>query len=698
MLRPAAIVLEGITAVGERSAVVLAADRSIYNIREMPVVQAGFATDALRVIPELEVDIDDNIRARGGEPQIYLDGRPLPLQGTARIEFLRSLRADRIDRIEYIPNPSARFEADGLSGIVNIVLMQDASPRMSGSVSLNAGTRGTQGASGRLNYQIGQVTFFGGGSLNLSQQKRSTFDLRQNLGSQAITYLEQNVDRRRDGISGSADMTVEWKTTQRSTFWGIIRGNAGDAEEDALYQYILIDQEQSVAERYERENSANYTNDGFSTALGYRRVVETQRDEFSAEVRYTGSGSSLGTRNYHFAQTLDGDRLAGEPGLTHLDTSPEESLWSAQADLSKPLGATTRIDIGYRTNFRTNEYSEDGDIFTPSTTASNTFDDRFHYTEDSHAGYVNVEHRIANMAIQGGLRAERLNGRVTTNIFENAIDTRHSGFFPSANVAYDFGGGKQLRLSYANRVQRPSVGDRNPINNNRADPFNIAVGNPGLRPAEVHQFEGTASWTGRLGTFRLSPYLTRGKDFWDIVRSVDEQGISTVKPMNIATVRMEGVNLNVSLREWGRISGNAAFNAQHLAYDVGTLTDVQSDANTNWNLNASITTRLTPALAIQTMGRYSPGSLRPYGRTLAMKEVNLALTQRVFGNRGTINLNIVDPFNLSQSTITNQNANYVQTSRTNNRVRRATLAFSYNFGQAPQSNRRVVTDETPSGF
>jgi hypothetical protein len=366
-LRPAAIVLEGITATGERSAVILAADRSIYNIREMPVVEAGFATDALRAIPELEVDIDDNVRARGGEPQIYLDGRPLPMQGSARTQFLRSLRADRIDRIEYIPNPSARFEADGQSGIVNIVLRRDASLGTSGSVSINAGTRGTQGISSRINHQSGPVTFFGGGSLSLSQSKTSTFDLRQNFGASEVTYLEQNADRRRDGRSGGADLTAEWKATQRSTVWGIMRGNIGDGEEDALSRFTYLDQEESVTDRYERENFADNGTDGFQGALGYRRVIESQRDEFSAEIRYSRNGSDAGTHNLHFAQALNGDRLGEDPGLTRLDTSFGESLWSAQADLSKPLGGATRIDIGYRVNLRENDNSQDGEVYTPLT-------------------------------------------------------------------------------------------------------------------------------------------------------------------------------------------------------------------------------------------------------------------------------------------------------------------------------------------
>src|SRR5690606_40193198 len=180
-LEAAAVVLEGVTAAGQRSPVILATDRSICTVRQMPLAQGGVATDALRAIPELEVDIDDNIRARNGEPLIFLDGRPLPMQGEARTAFLRTLRADRIDRIEYIPNPSAAYEADGQSGIINIVLRRDVGLGLSGSLSANAGTLGTQNVSGRVNYQEGRLTLFGGALVGFNQVRSSSYNFRENL-------------------------------------------------------------------------------------------------------------------------------------------------------------------------------------------------------------------------------------------------------------------------------------------------------------------------------------------------------------------------------------------------------------------------------------------------------------------------------------------------------------------------------------
>jgi len=230
----AVVELEGVTAEARGAAVTFETDRSVYHVREMPTVQGGMATDALRAIPELEVDVDDNIRARGGTPEIYLDGRPLPMQGEARTAFLRSLRADRIERVEFIPNPSARYEAEGQSGIVNIVLRRDVGLGFSGSLSANAGTRGTQNLSSRLNYQRGLFTFFGGGLIGLTNTETSTLDFRQNLTTDPVTAIEQATDRETDRRNSSGDLTTEMKISDRTTAWLIGRANWSDSDDSSL--------------------------------------------------------------------------------------------------------------------------------------------------------------------------------------------------------------------------------------------------------------------------------------------------------------------------------------------------------------------------------------------------------------------------------------------------------------------------------
>src|SRR5690606_38622519 len=167
--------------------------------------------------------------------------------------------------------------------------------------------------------------------------------------------------------------------------------NSVDAEEEALSQFIHLDADRTVTERYERENLNDNGNANGYGAIGFRHVIEAQRNEMSAEVRYNSSGNDLETRSLHFAQDVDGQRADAPPGLTSVANRNRDAVWSVQGDLSKPLGPQTQIEVGYRGNFRGNTSRQDGEIYRPETDEGLGFEDGFRYSEDSHAGYLNMQ-------------------------------------------------------------------------------------------------------------------------------------------------------------------------------------------------------------------------------------------------------------------------------------------------------------------
>jgi len=676
---------------------VLAPDRSIYNVREMPVAQGGVATDALRAIPELEVDVDDNVRARGGEPQIFLDGRPLPMQGEARKAFLRTLRADRIDRVEYIPNPSARYEADGQSGIVNIVLRRDVGLGFSGSATANVGTLDTQNVSSRLNYQRGPLTFFGGALLGFNQSRSSSFDLRENLAATPVTYLQQSTGFRQNGVNSGADVTAELKLSDRATAWAIVRGNLGDSDDAARSEFIHMDGGQSPTDRYGQSREQDNGTHSFSTALGYRRVVEPQRNELSAELRYGAGGSAFDTDSRRTPFSLTGEDIGAAPDLTLVRSDDDDDSWSFQVDVARPLAARTRVDFGYRGNLRSAGNDLGVEFRTEEGEAEIVRQDgRFRYAEDYHAAYLTLDQGVGNLAMQAGLRAERVDGESRASTLTVPIATEDNRILPSANLAYQFGQGRQLRLSYSNRVQRPAARSYNPLNSSPIDPYNRSVGNPLLTPAEIHTASLDASWSGTVGTLRASQFYGRGSRFWTATRQVDANGVATIMPENIASAEMMGLGINASLRQMGPLSGFINLNIQNISFDAGS-SNLTSNSFTVWQTNANVTATLPRAARLQVTGGFSPAQGSPEGRSSRFRQINFALTQRVWQERGVVTLSVVDPFNFSEYTSIIRNASVEQTARTTNRIRRATLTFTYNFGRAPQSTRRVLEDPAASG-
>ena len=695
-LAAAAVQVQGVTAQGQRSAVVIAPDRSIYSVRDMPLTQGAMAMDALRTIPEVEVDFEDQITARGGTPAIYIDGRPATMQGEALTNFLRSLRADRIDRVEYIPNPSASFDSEGRSGVVNIVLRRDTSLGLSGTLSGNAGTRGTQGSSLRLNYQDGRLTIFGGGSANLSDAVMRTADLRENRVSDPITFLEQETDQSRENRSGSADVVAEWRLSPRVTLWGSARGSWNEHDRNVIEGYIQRNASQIATTRWEQLLDGYQTGRSLGGSVGYRYVVQPLRNEFSTELRYGSNWMHNGTdfdRNTLVPGTGEfvSDLLTGENDGYH-----DDGNWSFQADLSRPIGALSKFDLGYRANFRDNQ-DENFLVETPFGFAPSRDEHvLFEHVEAFHAAYVNLERRFGKVTAQGGLRGEIADTRVEIPTEGDRYDNDYNQLYPSANLAYDHGGGKQLRLSYSRRVQRPNSGVLNPINLNSSDPFNRSQGNPTLGPQYVHSISLDPSWSGQLGTLRASTFVFWLQELWDRTRVVDAAGVSTLRWENVGSVFYGGGNLNAQLRQWGPLSGSVGVNAIRAHLEAAPGTNTSSFTRTFWGTNSNVMLRLSQTLTMQAQASYFPVSPSAQGRQRSTVYSTVALRQQLMQNKVSVNLAILDPFDVYRTRFTTDDANHQQVGRTNPSQRRATLTVSYNFGRTPQSNRRTVQDEGAS--
>ena len=272
-LATATLLLEEVQVVTEAATAIVAADRTIYSTRDMPVASGGMATDVLRSVPELEVDVNGGVQLRGTAAQIYLNGRPAPMQGESLELFLQQFPADRIDRVEVIPNPSARFEAEGAGGIVNIVLKKNVDLGLSGSVFANTSSRGEIGSGGRLTYQRGRLTLFGGGFLRRSDRRTSNYDLRRNLVTDPVTLLETDGWNDREGLSGNLDLTTEWKLTERSTFYGSAGMWRNGFDADGLTAYTQLTADSTPTLRYDRGMVNENTRLSADFGTGIRRLV-----------------------------------------------------------------------------------------------------------------------------------------------------------------------------------------------------------------------------------------------------------------------------------------------------------------------------------------------------------------------------------------------------------------------------------------
>lgn len=691
-LRLGALVLDGVEVRAERPPVQHAEDRNVYSVRDMPVA-AGVAADVMRTLPELEVDLDGTIRMVGNRPvTIHLNGRPSPLRGEALTEFIRNLPADRIDRIEVIPNPSVRFEG-GEGAIVNIVLRRDVQLGLSGSVALNAATRGGNGVSGQVAYQRGRLTLFGGGSTRSWSYSDRTRELRENLLATPVTVFDQ--DRENQGRSAhvSADLTAELSLSERETLWGSVTSYLGDWGSDGLSFNRVLDRSGDSLRVFQRSTRSDSEFRAWDFALGFRRIVEAQRNELALEVRRSTHGDDqAGGHEETDLWHAGPEPLPFELRLT--ENGSDEGTLTGKLDYMRPV-LGVRMEVGVRVSREETDREQRMRIFDRADGPPvEVTTDPFAYTDEQGAGYLNLSRKIGRVSLQGGLRAEATSLSLRAGNDAQVFERDYFSLFPSANVSTQLREGVDLRLSYSGRVRRPWIWDLNPFVQ-QTDPLNVRFGNPELEPARTRSLSMDLSWRARMLTLRLAPYYRRTDDEIEYLRTVDSLGVATTLPRNLVTVRNYGASLNASLRlgELGTIS--SAVGASRDQRDAGPLGEAYSRSGSSRFLSGNASLQPGRGFSLQGSLRVNSPRVTAQGRYSSTAFTQLGLRKELFSGRSALDVRVTDPFDLYRSTFVSSDPSFAGsgTSRSSWGARALAVSFTFRFGRPPQ--RRSTQAEGP---
>lgn len=701
-LKMAAVVaLEGLQVRAERPPVVHAEDRNVYSVKDMPAAVGG-AADVMRTLPELEVDLNGNIKMVGNRPvTIHINGRPSPLRGEALTEFIRNLPADRIDRIEVIPNPSVRFEG-GDGAIVNIVLRKGVELGLGGSVSLNAATRGGNGLSGQIAYQRGKLTLFGGGSSGLMNFDDASRELRRNLLATPVTFLDQDRRGSGDNFHGSADLTAELTVGPIETLWASASAYRGGWGNESFSHNRILDADSAPTRIYDRVS--DFESDFLATdlALGFRRIVEAQRHELSLELRRSGSGDESSGRVEEITtlRTIEtGDPLSD---LRLTGGGEDRTSLTAKADYMRPLpGKGGRVEMGVRTSLEDQANEQTLRHFAPfdADDPRQVTDVSYTFAQTQHSAYTNLSHKIGRLSLQGGLRAEMTTLELAPRL-ENAQPGFERDFFsllPSANLSFELKPGRTMRINYSRRERRPWIWDLNPYVT-QSDPLNVRLGNPDLRPAATHSLGGDLSWRTRVATLRLAPYFRLTVNEVEHIRTVSAAGVSTSMPQNLAVVETYGTSLNSSLTpaRWGNAS--ASVGASHDERDAGALGSAYSRSGSNYFFTANSTLQPGRGWGIQGSVRVNSPRESVQGRYSTTPWTELGIRKELFNRKVSMNIRLADPFDIYRTRFTSRDPSFAGTSQSRSSWggRSASLSLTYRFGKPPQ-RKSTQTEGPPTG-
>jgi outer membrane receptor protein involved in Fe transport len=677
-LSSSVIQLDAVAIETERAAAVSAPDRDIYAADAIGAAAGGVATDLLDAIPELEVDIDGSISLRGSSPQIYINGRPAPMDGEALDVFLEQFPADLVERVEVMPNPSARYDADG-AGIVNIVLKEGAGLGMSGSLFANAHTRGEAGTGGRITWQRGPLTLFSSGFLRRTDRRSTNYDLRQNLIADPATFLQQDAWSQRDGLSGSADLTAELQLGERTTLRAEGGFSTSGTNSAGSTVTTHLDEFEEWTQRYDRLSRMESSRRSFDGGLRLERELEGRGHELEVDFQVRHGGDTSDRRvETDFELIAEGDPLR-PADYTLEDADNSQRRLRLDVDYARPIGDHGAIELGYRgrrdvrENVRLLEQYEDAGS-NPIESTLRGFDHR----ETAHSGYLTLSRQLGRLGAQAGVRLEHRDV-----LFEepsgDSFATDGLEWYPSANLSWRPAEGRRVRLSYSRRSRQPSPRHLNPIDRS-TDPLNRRVGNPDLEPQHTHSFGLDLTSSTSWGNLRLSPYLRRVVNDWAEIRTVDEDGVATRMWQNVASQTSAGASVRVSVRRDDGWGGFASISGHHESRDAGNLSSVWTGNSFRWSVRTNLSGRLTPSLGVRTNVSWTPPRDVPQGRMGGRVRSSIGVRQQLLDGRASLNLNVNDPLDLSRTSFESRDPTFVQIGNSRESRRSASLSLSYNFG------------------
>jgi len=674
----------------ERATTILAPDRNIYLTRDLPGASTGSATDVLRGVPELDVDVDGHVSLRGSPSvNIQFDGRVSPLSDHDLDHLLRSMPGNRIDRVEVVANPSAKYDPEGTAGIVNIVFKKNIGLGLSGSFNGTLGERYST-PSAHVAWQRGKLTAFGSFAGARSQWESDADKVRQTFLTSPPTTYDSNSGYSYGDHYGSVDASVDYSLTPRTTLYGTMYGYLGTGGTHELDHNALTDSSQAEASRYLLAYDDVWNARSPSFTVGVQHVVQGGRDERSIE--YLESASN-GTS--HYTGYLHTTIPAGvDDELTRLGGDNHYRQRSLQVDDTHPLGSKGKLELGFKGTERVTGNARALLILAgsgePPITDISGYDDRERFA----SAYLTLGQSIGRFSSQLGARGETARRTFDATSLGTSYEHDYTSLFPSANLAWDFGTGRTLRATYSKRIERPESDMLNP-DTPVTDSLDRDVGNPALAPQYTHSYSIDAGWSGARGSLRLSPYYRHTVDAWDHVTTVDASGAATTTWVNAASVRVLGASLTGSLRQANRLGGSMSLGLSREHHDASNVSEPFVQDVLTWSAMGNAIYRTWKTLDLQAYVRYSPKQVLAQGYSTADIRSTIGVRWKP-NERFTGGLTVSDPFNVAHQTSSIGDPTYMETTSTHTDVRGVSGSLTWSWGgKAPVEQERRQHSEAP---
>jgi iron complex outermembrane receptor protein len=682
--------LAGVTVRAPRQLVEREVDKTILNVAADATAAGKNAFEVLQAAPGVLIDPNESIQMAGKSGvNVLIDGRPTNLSARDLANLLKATPAAEVEKIELIPHPSARFDAQGNAGVINLRFKRNPNFGLNGSVAggWSQSVHARKNANGSLNFRRKSVNLFGTFGYNGNYQD-TRVTLNRTIGNQR--FEQTGFDR--DGFNTYTNFKAgaDWFLTSRSTLGVLLTGNSSRAR---FGSDTRTDIRNAATSRLDSSvtntNAKPLTDDRLNLNLNYR-FADTLGTELTLDADATRFYSaSLSTLTNKFRTAAE---VPYRLDRTRFDARTRIEILSVRADFRRELRSLkARLELGLKTSLVTT-----GNALGVSQLLENQFtnDPRrsndFRYQEAVQAGYATFSKRFGKLRTQVGLRAERTDLRGESR--QTAPFTRgYLSGFPSAFFQYQLTENKQFNLSAGRRIQRPNYQDMNPFVY-QLDPYASERGNPNLRPQFTQNVE--VGYTYRYATSVTLGY-SRITDFYTEITRL-EGVVGYVQPENVGTVDQWNLSLNTPFQPARWWSAYLYIGANHRRYRA-TLPDGRlDDAAFGGSAYSQHSFTLPRTYTLQVSGFYNAPTRETIFRNRGLGSLNLALKKPVFAQKGTLTVGVDDLLNTMRwRQVVDFGPQQIQIDR-KWESRRVRLQFNYVFGsqQIKAARERNAHEDT----
>lgn len=691
LLVPSSNQLDEVKIVSKTQTVQNKIDKMVYNTANDLTSQGGVATDVLKNVPMVSVDIDGNVELQGN-PNIrfLINGKPSSIFGASVSDALQSIPASQIKSIEVITSPGAKYDAAGTGGIINIVLKESKVQGINSSINLSAGTRLENGSfnlnARKGNFGVG-VYFSGNKQLN-TKTKSSSDRISYNAARDTINRLYQNGVSPFTRSGYQTGINANWSISPKDELTATLGYNHFENNSSGM---TLQDQLSSLSNGTilsevisERNSVSNFKNNATDWSLGYKKTFERE----DQELNFLVTSSSGKSTNDASQQTVFQNDVSPVSGLRSYNPGQDHQI-DFSLDFVRPIAKGFTLEMGSKVSLE----KIDNQVVTDTLALNGSYVNNqgqtygFQYKRNIYSAYLSTSFTLFKNFLEGraGLRYERTN---TTADFVGIAIPGYDTFAPSFTVQHKFSDNQSVKFSYSYRIERPDYEELNPFFN-ISDPHNISTGNPFLKPEIGNRFElGYSKTFANNANIYFSGYYRRNTD--DIQSFTTFHPVLDVNGTEYTDVTLTqrynvGTQTDIGASIFGSVKLDDKLNIRTtLEFGDRTTTNpaLPTVSGFNYRANLNLSYQFAPSLMGEIFGNYRSSQKNLQGNRPASFFYNMAIRKQFLHKAASLGITMANPFNkyMSQKS-TRYGDSFNQINIKDIPVQSFGISFSYKFGK-----------------